>query len=93
MSMEFIEGRFIFKDVTQSKTLDHYEKYGHSEIHRVPMHLDSIAAMNHMLANDQIASLVKISAPMLRVNVGCYISILCHLDSLPKVDNSNLHKK
>ena len=74
--------KFQFKYVHPSQTLDHYEKYGIYEICRVPMHANQETIMFMMLANEQVAHLVKTEQEMMRVNVGAYISILCHIESI-----------
>jgi hypothetical protein len=35
-----------------------------------------------MLSNDQVNHLVQQGVEMMRVNVGAYISILCHIESI-----------
>jgi len=74
--------KFQFKYVSPSLTLDHYEKYGIYEVCRVPMHLDNQALTYELMANDQVSHLVKNGIELMRVNVGCYISILCHTESI-----------
>jgi hypothetical protein len=74
--------KFQFKYVYPSSTLDHYEKYGIYEVYRAPMHLDNQSLTVELLANDQVSHLVKSGTEMMRVNVGCYISILCHTESI-----------
>ena len=74
--------KWQFKYVHSSPTLDHYEKYGIYEVHRSPMHLDTRSLATDMLSNDQVAHLVNKNVEMLRVNVGAYISILCHIESI-----------
>jgi hypothetical protein len=74
--------RFQFKYVHPSATLDHYESYGIYEIHRSSMHLDNQSLMYEMMANDQVAHLIKSKTEMMRVNVGAYVSILCHTESI-----------
>jgi hypothetical protein len=82
MEMEQVKGRWQFKTVHSSKTLDHYEKYGIYEVHRSPMHLHNEALTMQMLENEQVHHLVKQGVEMMRVNVGAYISILCHIESI-----------
>ena len=82
MDMEQVRGRWQFKYMYPSKTLNHYEQYGIYEIHRSPMHLDNQALTYEMLANEQVAHLVKQNVEMMRVNVGAYVSILCHIESI-----------
>lgn len=82
MEMEQVKGRWQFKQVIASKTLDHYEKYGIHEVHRSPMHLDGQSLMYDMLSNKQVEYLVNNGIEMMRVNVGAYISILCHIESI-----------
>jgi len=81
--------RRIWKDknwqyeyVYPSKTLDHYEKYGIYEVHRSPIHLDNQSLTLDMLSNQQIKHLVDQGIEMMRVNVGAYVSILCHIESI-----------
>ena len=74
--------KWQFKYVHPSSTLNHYEKYGIYEVHRSPMHLDTKSLNTDMLSNDQIAHLVNKNVEMLRVNVGAYVSILCHIESI-----------
>jgi 1,4-alpha-glucan branching enzyme len=68
--------------VYPSKTLDHYEKYGIYEVHRSPMHLHGDALIYDMLSNQQLKHLVDQGIELMRVNVGAYISILCHIESI-----------
>ena len=68
--------------VYASKTLDHYEKYGIHEVHRSPMHLPQDALMYDMISNQQVKHLVDQGVEIMRVNVGAYISILCHIESI-----------
>ena len=82
MEMEQVKGRWQFKQVIASKTLDHYEKYGIHEVHRSPMHLPQGALMYDMLSNQQVKHLVDQGVEIMRVNVGAYISILCHIESI-----------
>ena len=82
MQMEMLQGRWVFRDVEQSKTLDHYESYGIREVHRVPMHLHNEAFMRDMINNEQVAHLIKNNIEMMRVNVGSFVSILCHTESI-----------
>lgn len=82
MEMEMINGKWLWKDVTQSKTLDHYEKYGIREIFRCPMHFTNERLQQAMYENDQVAHLIKNNIEMMRVKVGAYISILCHTESI-----------
>lgn len=82
MTMNWNGKRFVFDYVHPSKTLDHYEKYGHREMFRLPMHLTK-SAINTTLMNDtQMFDLIKNGTEMLRVNVGAYISILIHIQSI-----------
>jgi hypothetical protein len=74
--------KWQFKYVYPSKTLDHYEKYGIFEVHRSPIHLDNQALTLDMLSNEQVHHLVKQGIEMMRVNVGAYVSILCHIESI-----------
>jgi hypothetical protein len=84
MGMEFNPKtkKYQFKYVHPSQTLDHYEKYGIYEVHRSPMHLDNQALTLDMLSNEQVHHLVKQGIELMRVNVGAYISILCHIESI-----------
>jgi hypothetical protein len=82
MEMKMVNNRWQFKTMESSKTLDHYEKYGIHEIHRSPMHLNNEALTTEMLQNEQVHHLVKQGVEMMRVNVGAYISILCHIESI-----------
>jgi 1,4-alpha-glucan branching enzyme len=74
--------RWQFKYVHPSKTLDHYESYGIYEVHRSPMHLHGESLTTDMLQNEQLHHLVKQGIELMRVNVGSYISILCHIESI-----------
>jgi hypothetical protein len=74
--------QYRYDYVYPSKTLDHYEKYGIYEVHRSPMHLDNESLTYDMLSNQQVSHLVKQGVEMMRVNVGAYISILCHIESI-----------
>jgi 1,4-alpha-glucan branching enzyme len=74
--------KWQFKYVHPSVTLNHYEKYGIYEVHRSPMHLDNQSLTTDMLSNDQVNHLVQQGVEMMRVNVGAYISILCHIESI-----------
>ena len=82
MQMEQVKGRWQFKTVHPSKTLDHYESYGIYEVHRSPMHLHGEALTMEMLQNEQVHHLIKQGVELMRVNVGAYISILCHIESI-----------
>jgi len=82
MTMEMMNGKWVFKDVTMSKTLNYYETFGIREIHRVPMHLHGEAVMRDLIHNEQVAHCIKEGVDMLRVNTGAYISILCHTESI-----------
>jgi len=82
MTMEMLENKWIFKHVEQSATLDHYESYGISEIQRIPAYLNSEAVMREMIHDENTGNMIKNDIEMLRVNVGAYISVLAHLDSL-----------
>jgi len=46
------------------------------------MHLNNEALTTEMLQNEQVHHLVKQGVEMMRVNVGAYISILCHIESI-----------
>ena len=81
-TMEMVKDRWQFEYVHPSKTLDHYEKYGIYEIHRSPIHLHAEALTMDMLQNEQVHHLVKQGVDMMRVNVGAYVSILCHIESI-----------
>ena len=74
--------RWQFEYVYPSKTLDHYEKYGIYEVHRSPIHLGGTALTMDMLENDQLRHLVNQGVELMRVNVGAYVSILCHIESI-----------
>ena len=82
MKMEMLNGKWVFREIESSNTLDHYEKYEISEVHRVPSYLHGEAFMRDMINNEQTAHLIKFGIEMLRVNVGAYVSILCHLPSM-----------
>jgi len=82
MEMEMLQGRWVFKYVHQSKTLDYYETFGIREVHRVPSYYHGEAFMRDMINNEQTANLIKNDIEMMRVQVGNYVSILCHIESI-----------
>ena len=74
--------RFVFDYVYPSKTLNHYEKYGHREMFRLPMHITPSAINFALLKDDQMRHFILNEVEMLRVNVGAYVSILIHIQSI-----------
>lgn len=75
------KSRWVNENIEQSKTLNHYEKYGIYEVARFPSYFSGESMLYLMEKDQQVNYLIYRGIELIMVNVGGYKSILYHADS------------